>query len=73
MLRGSEVFGEEMIGGGNEIGKGVHLQMHFAGIVPGFAEFTAPANVGDSVNQAAIEKAQAVGTEDTGMERPSPP
>ncbi len=40
--------------------------MHAAGIVPGLAEFAAAANVGDSEDDAAVEKAEAIGTEGDG-------
>src|SRR5258708_17538536 len=40
--------------------------MHAACIVPGLAEFAAAANVGDSEDEAAVEKAEAIGTEGDG-------
>src|SRR5258707_476394 len=40
--------------------------MHAAGIVPGLAEFAAAANVGDSEDDVAVEKAEAIGTEGDG-------
>src|SRR5882724_13712762 len=52
-----------MFGRGDEIGEGIALVVHAAGIVPGFAEFSAAADVGNSVDHAAIEQAQAIRTE----------
>src|SRR6267154_962465 len=52
-----------MFGGGDEVGEGVALFVHARGIVPGFAEFAAAAHVGDGVDHAAVEKAQAIRTE----------
>src|SRR5579859_931058 len=52
-----------MFGGRDEIGEGVALMAHAAGIVPGFAEFAAAANVGYGVDDAAIEQAKAIRTE----------
>ena len=55
-----------MLGRVDEIGKGVEFVMHAAGVVPGFAEFTAAADVGDSEDHAAVEKAKAVRIEGHG-------
>src|SRR5258708_3349120 len=52
-----------MFGGGDEIGECVLLLPHAAGIVPGFAKFSAAANVGHSIDHAAIKQAQTVRTE----------
>ena len=48
---------------GNEVGEGVALDEHFAGVVPGLAEIAAAADVGIGHNDAAVEQAEAVGAE----------
>ncbi len=53
----------EEFSGGSEIGEGVEFVAHAAGVVPGFAELTAAANVRDGEDDAAVEKAEAIGTE----------
>ena len=63
---GSEFFGDEMAGGSDEIGEGVELVVHAAGVVPGLAEFATAADVGDGEDDAAIEKADAVGAKGNG-------
>ena len=55
-----------MLGAGDEIGEGVHLAMHAAGIVPGLAEFAAAADVGDGEDHAAVEQTEAIGAERNG-------
>jgi len=52
--------------GGNEIGEGVEFIAHAASVVPGLAEFAAAANVRDGEDDAAVEKAEAIGTESDG-------
>src|SRR6266436_1652564 len=52
-----------MFGGGDKVGEGVALLVHARGVVPGLAEFAAAAHVGDGVDHAAVEKAQAIRTE----------
>src|ERR1700674_5198000 len=52
-----------MLRGSDKIGEGIALVLHAAGIVPGFPEFTAAANVGDRKDDAAIQKAQTIRTE----------
>src|SRR5580693_8857502 len=49
-----------MLGRVDKIGKGVEFVMHAPGVVPGFAEFTAAADVGNSEGHAAVEKAEAI-------------
>jgi len=65
-LPGGKFLCDEMLGGGNEIGEGVELVLHAPGIVPGFAEFAAAADVGDGKDDAAIKKTDAIGTEGNG-------
>src|SRR5579863_9043072 len=52
-----------MFGGRDEIGEGVALMAHAAGIVPGFAEFAAAANVSYGIDDATVEQAKAIRTE----------
>ena len=56
----------EEFSGGNEIGESVEFIAHAAGVVPGFAEFTAAANVRDGEDDAAVEQAEAIRTESDG-------
>src|SRR5208337_2906608 len=63
---GGEFFGQEMIGGSDEIGEGVELVVHAPSVMPRLAEFAAAADVGNGKDDAAIEKADAVGTEGDG-------
>src|SRR5258708_21630205 len=51
-----------MFGGGDEVDEGVALFVHARGVVPGLAEFAAAAHMGDGVDHAAVEKAQAIRT-----------
>src|SRR5882724_9888484 len=52
-----------MFGGGDEVGERVALFVHARSVVPGLAEFAAAAHVGDGVDHAAVEQAQAIRTE----------
>src|SRR5258705_9475667 len=52
-----------MFGGGDEVGEGVALFVHARSVVPGLAEFAAAADVGDGIDHAAVEQAQAIRTE----------
>src|SRR5882757_8978075 len=52
-----------MFGGGDEVSEGVALFVHACSVVPGLAEFAAAAHVGDGVDHAAVEQAQAIRTE----------
>ena len=54
---------DEVFGGFDEIGEGVELFVHAAGVVPGLAEFAAAADVGDGEGDAAIDEAEAIGIE----------
>ena len=55
--------GGEVLDGGDEVGEGVALDEHFAGVVPGLAEVAAAADVRIGHDDAAIEQAEAVGAE----------
>ena len=52
--------GHEVVGGGDEIGEGVHLLAHPAGVVPGPAHLAPAPDVGHREGHAAIEEAQPV-------------
>ncbi len=58
--------GGEVFDGGDEVGEGVALDEHFAGVVPGLAEVAAAADVSVGDDNAAIEQAEAVGVEAEG-------
>ena len=57
----------QMLDGGDEVGEGVALHQHLAGIVPGLAEVAAAADVRVGHHDAAIEQAEAVGVEADGQ------
>ena len=50
----------------DEVGEGVELFVHAAGVVPGLAEFAAAADVGDGEGDAAVEQAEAIRIESDG-------
>jgi len=62
----AEARGGEVLDGGDEVSEGIALDEHFAGVVPGLAEIAAAADVRIGHNDAAIEKAEAVGAEADG-------
>ena len=55
--------GGEVLDTGDEVGEGVALEEHFAGVVPGFAKVGAAADMGVGHDDAAVEQAEAVGVE----------
>src|SRR5262249_7685837 len=66
VVRRGVALGDEMLGGGDEIGECVAFVVHAAGIVPRFAELAAAANVRDGVGDAAIKKTEALRAERNG-------
>ncbi len=55
--------GGQVLDGGDEVGEGVALDEHLAGVVPGLAQVAAAADVRIGHHHAAIEQAQPVGAE----------
>src|SRR5262249_41993774 len=55
--------GDEVLGAGDEVGEGVQLVHHAAGVVPGFAHFAAAADVHEGHDYAAVEERNARGAE----------
>ena len=54
---------DELLGGGDEVGEGVALEGHLAGVVPCVAQFSAAADVGVGHDDAAVEQREARGRE----------
>src|ERR1039458_7222050 len=55
--------GCQMLDGGDEIGEGVALYQHLSCVVPGLAKVGAAADVSVGHDNAAVQEAEAVGTE----------
>ena len=55
--------GGQVLHGGDEVGEGVALDQHLAGVVPGLAQVAAAANVRVGHDHSAIEQAEPVGAE----------
>ena len=64
----------EIVGDVDEVGEGVHLLHHAAGVAPRLAELAAAANARLRVDEAAVEKARAGSTRTSGsIEKPYEP
>src|SRR5260370_37179909 len=50
-----------MVGGGDEIGEGVAFVEELAGFVPAATQIGRAPDVGDSVNETAVEQADSIG------------
>ena len=54
---------DELFDGGDEVGEGVALEGHLAGVVPRVAQFSSAADVGVGHDDAAVEQREARGAE----------
>ena len=50
---------DQLLGGGDEVGEGVALELHLAGVVPGVAELATAADMGVGHDDAAVEQREA--------------
>src|SRR5262252_4918377 len=63
------LVGHQMLGAGDEVGEGVHLVHHAAGIMPGFAHLAAAANVNVGHDHAPVKERKTRRAESIGSVR----
>ena len=62
-IRVGIVLPNQMFGAGNEVGEGILFLQQLPVLIPPASQLLSSSNVGDCINEAAVEQADAVGIE----------